>query len=524
MTSYFPSDTPLSKVIGDINQLLGVISNEMATGHWNGLSVSYNNEAIVSGVKDIENGSNNNGSPTGVIVAVTLAAVAACAAIVALVVLFVRDRREKAEKQVQQRAILYGNDSHGSQSFQNEDDSDLDSSSSEDDMSGVISGPSLVSGGDFSFPTTMAHANLSDVEQDDSSSSSDSSSGRDVDDMSGQHENKVGALQSIVDSFQILPNSDKNPPIYEQDDNTDYSQDRGYYPQKQEQVANDRSSFDVDEQYHQYPMSYGQTINGDNDSNGSGKSMESMNSADPPGRSFQELHQREDDYNLLPPQSTVTNNNIEDGFYVGEAPDVYEYDEVSNPESYYSSNSNRSHRSNRSNRSHSQEQSKSRKRSESRERSRSRTRNQVSYHSVYNENEYIGEVEQVSMRHDHGGDYMEHNPQIPEDNSFDHDQRYNRQQHDNGVIPRQYDQNELQPQRYSQYQDMTIDHGDDTTVYSDVTRQVSNVKVVSGMQKVEQSSEANLDPNYEDDEESISQIFKSLSEIQTKLAKKGKTS
>jgi hypothetical protein len=42
MTSYFPQDTPLSKVISDTNQMLDIIADEMATGDWNGVTVSYN--------------------------------------------------------------------------------------------------------------------------------------------------------------------------------------------------------------------------------------------------------------------------------------------------------------------------------------------------------------------------------------------------------------------------------------------------------------------------------------------------
>ena len=144
MTAYFPSDTPLSKVISDTNQMIDIIADEMATNDWNGVTVSYNNEPIESsGAKEVEEES--GGFPAGAIVGIVLAGITALAALVALVVFFIKNRREKDQQRMQARIIPFGDDSRRSQSF-SDDDSDSDSSS-EDDMSGVNSGPSAVSGG-----------------------------------------------------------------------------------------------------------------------------------------------------------------------------------------------------------------------------------------------------------------------------------------------------------------------------------------------------------------------------------------
>jgi hypothetical protein len=274
MTSYFPQDTPLSKVISDTNQMLDIIADEMATGDWNGVTVSYNNEPIeASGAKEVEGEGDDGGFPAGAIVGIVLAGIAAFAALAALIVFFIKDRREKEQQRTQARMIPFGDDSRGSQSFSDDSDSD---SSSEDDMSGVISGPSAVSGGEYSYPTTMARANPSDVEQDDSSSSDSSSSD---DEESGEYD--IDDHGASVENLKTSASSDEAPPVYEQDDIGDYSQDHDQY---RDQIADDQNDFDTQGQYHEDQMHYGQMRGGDDRSNGSGGSMGSMNSADPPGK------------------------------------------------------------------------------------------------------------------------------------------------------------------------------------------------------------------------------------------------
>lgn len=277
MTAYFPSDTPLSKVISDTNQMIDIIADEMATNDWNGVTVSYNNEPIESsGAKEVEEES--GGFPAGAIVGIVLAGITALAALVALVVFFIKNRREKDQQRMQARIIPFGDDSRRSQSF-SDDDSDSDSSS-EDDMSGVNSGPSAVSGGEYSYPTTMARANPSDVEQDDSSSSGTSSDDED----SGEYE--IEDHETSVENLKTSASSDEAPPVYEQDDMGDFSQDQREYQdhdQYREQIAEDQNDFDMQVQYHDDQMQYGQMRGGDDRSNGSGGSMGSMNSADPPG-------------------------------------------------------------------------------------------------------------------------------------------------------------------------------------------------------------------------------------------------
>jgi hypothetical protein len=488
--------------------MLNIISDEMATNDWTGVTVSYNNEPTESAAEAEMDGSSDEGFPAGAIVGIALASVAALAAIIALIVFFLKDRREKELERMQPRVIPYGDDSRGSQSFDNEDDSDSDSSSSEDDMSGNISGPSLVSGGDYSFPTTMARANPSDVEQDDSSSSSDTSSGSD-DEESGEYE--MGGNEVSANNLKTSASSDEAPPIYEHDDMADYSQGRGYPDRYQKQIADDENNYHIQEQYHDDAMHYGQMRSGDDGSNGSGGSMGSMKSADPPGQSFRDLHQEDDWSNMLPlpPSMAPTSDIIDGAYYVDNTPgEVYEHDDVSNPGSYHSNASRRSSRSHRSNRSN---------RSKSKERSKSRDRNQNSYHSFYNdEDEYIGDVDQGSngSRGKHSNqDYTDYEQQTQQDNYFEYGkQNYNAPQYDEGITPTHYNEDEYHNQHYSHHKDKAVDYGDDTTTFSDSTRHASNVH-----QQVEQLSE------YEEDEESISNIFKSLSEIQTKLAKKGAT-
>jgi hypothetical protein len=231
---------------------------------------------------------------------------------------------------------------------------------------------------------------------------------------------------------------------------------------------------------------------------------------------------------MPPPQPIAHNNVIEGDFYVDENPNnVYEHDDVSNPDSHYSNASHRSSRSNRSNRSNRSKSRESRERAKSRERSKSRDRNQASYHSFYNDDDYIGDVDQGSnssrgRRTDN--DYMDYEQPMQQDNTFGYNDHYQNQQHDIGVVPPQYKENYEEHYEQGEYQEQDYTHyQDDTTTFSDTTRQMSNVHEAP-MHEMEQLSEANSEPSYEEDEESISNIFKSLSEIQTKLAKKGKTS
>lgn len=276
MTSYFPADIPLSKVFEDTNQMLQIISEEMASTTWTGVTVSYNNKPIPpeSIVKEPGGDNNPSGFPAGAVVGIVLAALAA---FIALVIFFLKEKRGKEQNLIQTRAIPYGDDSNGSE-FLDQDDSDSDSSSSseEDDLSGIISGPSHVSGGDFSFPTTMARANPSDVEQD---SSSDSESSSDSDDEEAE-DFDIKADKNHVDTLKTSASSDEAPPVYEQDDMADYNHEQLYSDQYHEQfVDEDQNNYDIHNSQFKETRLYGQVGNVDDCSNGSGGSMGSMNSA-----------------------------------------------------------------------------------------------------------------------------------------------------------------------------------------------------------------------------------------------------
>lgn len=511
MTSYFPVDTPLSKVISDTNQLLTIISEEMATNEWNGVTVSYNNEPPTeSGLNDTDEDDNSNGGlSTGALVGIILASIAALVLIVYLAMYILRERREK-EEQMQSRVIPYGEDMHGG--FDGDDDSD-DSDSSfsddDDDESGVISGPSQISGGDYSFPTTMARANPSDVEDGDTSSSEDdSTSESEIDE--DEEEYDLSENENGVDHLKTSASSDEAPPVYEQDDMGDYTREQSYPDQYHEQIADDEMNFAVNNQFHD-PRQYGQARKGDDGSNGSGGSMGSMNSADPPGISFGD-RDRGNGW-LPPPQLHSTSDHvIQSGFFPpdDDSNDVYEHDELSR-------NSNVSRRSSRSNRSKNSNGSNRSNRSKGR--SKSRERKQASYHSFYNDedDEYIGDVEQGSSG-PRGGhtdqDHVDYHQQTQQE-MFGHEQNFNGQYYNDP----QDVHNSTQPQQYEEYNDR-----DDTSAYSDSTRLMSNAHNPKPSHQPEKINEVYSEQSDEEDEESISNIFKSLSEIQTKLAKKGKTS
>ena len=111
-----------------------------------------------------------------------------------------------------------------------------------------------------------------------------------------------------------------------------------------------------------------------------------------------------------------------------------------------------------------------------------------------------------------------------------YDQNYaDQQQYNSTTPPNEEDQDSyydesMSRQSHAYHQDGGAGYADDTTTYSDSTRQTSNIHQ-SPPRKMEQLSETTqYAPNYDEEEESISNIFKSLSEIQTKLAKKGKSS
>jgi hypothetical protein len=528
LTAYFPTDTPFTQVVTDKTKMLEYVKEEMAKDNWGNVIVGHDNDHLTIGAIDqtsdeseIEQENKNiGGFPLGAIIGIAIAGLVALGAIVSLFVFFVRDKRQKEMERIQPRIVQQEYDS---QYIDEDDDSDDSSSSDEDNMSGGISSPSAVSGSD-SYPTTMAQATPQDIEDDESSdssssASSDSDDDEGEDDDSGEYDMEEDETDN-VESLKTSASSDEPPPVYEQDDMGEYSRE-GEFPTRYLEDNGDEQNYNYDgqQQYiHDDPGDYNDQPHMFDD-DGSGGSMGSVNSADPPGRSFRDLHQDDDDWNnMLPPPQASAPRIVEDDFYIDNAPPVYENDEASNPESYHSNASRRSGRSNHSIHSN---------------RSRSNENNQSSYHSFYDDDEYIGEVDQGS--NDSRGGYADRNyddfdQQMGHVNSSDYKQTYIDPQYNSSPPPHDdrdsfyaHAQPVMTPS-YSQQQNRLVDYGDDTTTYSDSTRQVSNIRRASNSHQEEQLTEADFEPSYDDEEESISNIFKSLSEIQTKLAKKGKIS
>ncbi|KAL7485625.1 hypothetical protein ACHAW6_011217 [Cyclotella cf. meneghiniana] len=527
LTAYFPIDTPFTQVVNDKTKMLEYVQEEMAKDNWGGVIVGYANEPLTMDATyltpdkaEIEQENKNiGGFPLGAIIGIAIAGLVALGAIVSLFVFFVRDKRQKEMERMQPRIVQQEYDS---QYLDEDDDSDDSSSLEEDNLSGGISSPSAVSGSD-SYPTTMAQATPQDIENDgssDSSSSTSSESDDDEDEESGEYDVEADENDN-VENLKTSASSDEPPPVYEQDDMGEYNREDEFPIRYLDDNAGDQNyNYDRQQQQeyiHDDPGDYNDQPHMFDD-DGSGGSMGSMNSADPPGRSFRDLHQDDDDWNnmLSPPQSSAP-RIVEDDFYVDHGPPVYENDEASNPESYHSSSSRRSGRSNPSIHSN---------------RSRSNENNQSSYHSFYDD-EYIGEVDQSSNGSRRGypdQDYDDFDQHMGHVNSSDYEQTYIEPQYNSSPPPHDdldsfyaHAQPVMTPS-YSQQQNRLVEYGDDTTTYSDSTRQVSNIRRASNSHHEEQLTEANFEPSYDEEEESISNIFKSLSEIQTKLAKKGKTS
>ncbi len=403
-TSYFPAGTDSATIDAETEQMLAIVSEELAQDNWNGMTLSYSNEpfgqpSAIEKIGGSDDGGDDGGVlSTGAIIGIAVAGFVVVAAVIIGIVLIVRGKRNKDDALQHPRTVPYGN-AEQSQPKLEEDDSDSDESSSihssedddDDDNTGVLSAPSAVSEDNtFStFKTTMAQAQRQDIEEDDSSN--ESSSGSDDESSSsnssgsrssGPKSNDLNQLQKSDEDHVYVPDDDF---IDEYDRSAD---DRGYGDRK-ELVAypnsyNDREfeAYTSQKQATAYrkqtsqgsassggsrgSTSRSRRSKGSMGSTGSQGSMGSANSADPPGTSYRDLPASDyDEWGNPPPHHYNDETDPYDhphepviNEYVSQPPDdgnIYEKNSMGSSDqnmSRGSINSRDSHRSNENGESH----------------------------------------------------------------------------------------------------------------------------------------------------------------------------
>jgi len=323
-TSYYPAGTEPAAINAETEQMLAIVSDELAQNNWNGMTLSYANEPFGKPIAIEGNkgggGDGGGGLSTGAIIGIAIAGFVVVVAGILGIIMFIRDKRNKKDMLPHQRTVPYGNAEQSHPKVEEDDSdseessSDQSSSSDDDDNTGVHSAPSAVSEDNtFStFKTTMAQAQRQDIEQDDSSS--ETSSGSDE----GSSSSNTSGSQSSVPKNDLnqLQKSDEDH-VYVPDDEfiDEYDQsgdNRGYGEQNKLVAYPNRYN---DREFEEYAMqnnamayrkltSQGSGSSGGSSgsrsrgskgsmgsigSRGSRGSMGSANSADPPGTSYRDL-------------------------------------------------------------------------------------------------------------------------------------------------------------------------------------------------------------------------------------------
>jgi hypothetical protein len=579
MTSYYPQGTSALVLESEQKQLLASIDNVISTEDWIGMKVAMENTipSILKENKENELPPTSSDGLSGGAIAGIVVALLSVFAVVAIGVLRIRHIRDKEDEayfaQLEKSSIPFGNADFNGDEDDDDDDSDDSSYDSDDDSSSASSHPSRSAISGDTFPTHIAQAMPQDIEGSESSSESGSSESEDEIEHDEDEEIDVAQVnQHGIDRMKFSAGSDDAPPIYENYDRMD-----------SEEIAaagyddDDDDDAPRDQQAHPYGTMPKRVVADDVGAEDA-TAAESVNSADPPGQSYRDLP--EDWEAALPPAMDYGPGG--ERFPSGAAASFprYEHDlsgsdeESSNQGSYRSGrsnrsyHSNRSHRSNRSNHSGSQRSNRSYHSSHSHgsyhshgshHSGRSTGGSQFSRHSnpdqqegsrndgSYNHSDHDNSYQsQQSYHSNHSGsgsdrsyheDYDQYGvrpqPRYKQQYMSEQDQAHvaaNTQQqgrfsnsnanHESTPSPQEAEDDDASyhsfdpsPQSNNKYRsEMLDDHVDDVSAYTSATRKASNLSHDDGQDVYEG----------DDDEESISEIFKSLSAIQTRLASKGK--
>ena len=297
-TSYFPKGTDPVVIEKEMKQMLDIVNDELASDNWNGMKVSYNNAPFASENLVEENDNGSGGLSTGGIIGVVIGMLVLLALVAVSAILLIRRRKEKDEA-VAPRVIPFGveeslhskNDDDDSDS---EDSSSSSSSSDDDGDTAELGTPSVVSDDNTfnTFPTTMAQAKPQDIEDDDSSESSseseDESRASNDDSEIDNPSNNLSDLQKSDEDHVYVPDADFRD-SYERDEGDHEYVERNTmeeYPQNYDDNDHD--------EYNPHGKATPYRKISSNGSASSGGSGHSMNSADPPGKSYRDLHVSDD--------------------------------------------------------------------------------------------------------------------------------------------------------------------------------------------------------------------------------------
>ncbi|KAL7454010.1 hypothetical protein ACHAWC_005642 [Mediolabrus comicus] len=581
MTAYYPQGTSASVLESDQKQLLAAIEYVITNESWVGMQVSYQKTSLPSSNQGEKSGDPSKGGDGGLSGGAVAGIVVAMLAIVAVVFIGVirirriRDEEDEALfRQMQEKSIPYGHAADLNGEDDDSDDDSDDSSYSSDDDSSEYRSKSAISG--ETFPTNIAHAMPQDIEDSSSSESGSSESEEEIEDGLDEGVDAAQLNQPGIEQMKYSAGSD-DVPTYEDFDRMDSEEmaaAAGYDDHHRDQTY----------PYQTRPNRYVGDEEVAPDDATATESVNSAQSADPPGQSYRDLPEEWEP--ALPPPMEYS--------HAGSAFGAYESGSESDGErsnrSYRSNHSgsqrsNRSYHSRHSLRSHGSRQSRNSHRSQGGGSHYSRhsnpdqeeTSGNGSYHQSAHNDSYHSEHSYHSNHSGSGSDRSFSEDYGQSDDQFTSRQQQGEPNHFNRPPqPQYYDQHsqymgEQDAQAYiaaaaaSRYQTGAVsnnnssrygsqeaayhgggdsyddasyhsfnsspqsqkfqpevldDHIDDASAYTSATRKATNVSP----DKMSPPRGGQDDQSYEedDDEESISEIFKSLSAIQTKLASKGK--
>ena len=249
LSAYFPKGTDPSVVEDESSRLLETIKEEMKKDDWTGLQVTYDtfSNIAITGYPDDVDGSDpdksGGGTGAGAIAGIVVGVLGIVGVVAIGGIMWIRHERNKNDEfgihQQHTRQLPYGDDAYVIEDDESDsDDSDVSSSEEEDEFTyntGSIGTPTAVSG--TTYKTDMAHAQPHDLEEDVSSSDSDSSSGSEGDE-SQLSENELDVVEDRIASRQLddtrllqqSPANDDPSSVYEES-GVDYRNADQYIPE-----------------------------------------------------------------------------------------------------------------------------------------------------------------------------------------------------------------------------------------------------------------------------------------------------
>jgi len=555
-TTYFPNDISLEVMEMEREQMLVVVQNEIERTDFEGMRVSYDNAPFptISTIVETNESANSDNGNGGLSIGAIIGIIVTCIILVAVIaVLIIRHKKEQEQSAVVPESVQQSKQNgHDNKEY----DSDFDGSSSSSSSSDSLSSEDE----DYELSESSMQSSVPDesaVSTDTFPSNVAQTTPQETIDQSDRSEDESESLN--IELEHIAASDNARPPFYGED-GREFSD--GAY---------------MDDENMTYGRNYDVTQPNQNDDSYNDELM-SMSSSDPPGTSYRDLPpEDQDNFDSLfidqveeIPTLPLINSNSFHSFQINHDDDGYE-SKSSSQGSRGSRGSRRSHRSNRSSRSRVQVQQADLRYDDGNEQMNDHHYDYQEYSDVnslnedqdampappYNDNyqqdgddnyrhdtEYDVNYHQDTAYYDQHGDYPQSNGEYnPPDDDY-----YQQHEIDGGNnVNRDYMDDNIGYQNSEEYiGEVDIDRsafqpriGFDEENYqfmpiqvipfpspAEELDEVSNSGSTSTPQRSNKSprlgSQNHKRHEQQQEVESISSIFQSLSEFQTRLASKGK--